>query len=260
MMLIGERIKFLRLLKGVAQYDLVDKSGKQQKSAAHSASLDSSQNRASLQKVATALDTTPEWLEKGTAPVFIKSLLIADPVPDKLPASVRSGIIVVLKDLLSSFFATNHISECVSILVSPRLIVNFLLLPGGSLLVLLARNRTVKIIQSAIKRSGCACSFIDISKNNFDISCLLQQEVEKGAESLRELLKIAASAMSDTLDVERYIEDYRSNALQDKWGFSLTAYVSKKGGLTREEAVDALHRIMTMSTEMDVQIEITQMV
>ncbi len=256
-MLMGDRIRFLRLLKGSAQYDLVDKSGKQNHTSADVAALDSGRNRASLQKIATALETTPEWLEEGTAPVFTKSLLIADPLPEKLSASLRPGIVLLLKELLSSFFASNHVSGCVSILVSPRLIVNVLLLPGGSLLLLLARNRTVKIIQSAIRRSGCACSFIDSSKNNFDISCLLQQDIEKGAESLRELLKIAALTMHDGLDVERYLEDYRSNGEQDKWGFSLTAYVSKKGGLTRGEALDALQGIMTIDREGDTRIEIT---
>jgi transcriptional regulator with XRE-family HTH domain len=259
-MLLMDRIKFLRLLKGMAQYDLVEKNSTRQSSMLQLESKDKSQKEASLQKIALALDTTPEWLTDGTAPVFTKSLLIADPVPDKLTTTVRSGIIADLKDLLSSFFAANYVSECVSILVSPRVIVNILYFPEGSLLILPARNRAVKIIQSAVKRSGCACSFLDLSKSNFDINCLLQQQVEQGAESLRELLSVAAAVMSNPLDVDKYIKEYRDNAQQDSWGFCLTAYVRKKGGLTREQAVEALHKLVSLTKGKDAQIEISQMI
>ena len=259
-MLSIDRIKFLRLLKGVAQYDLAGKNGSRQSTPLQLESKDKSQKEASLQKVALALDTTPEWLAEGTAPVFTKSLLIADPVPDKLSTTARAGIIADLKNLLPSFFATNFVSECVSILVSPRVIVNILFFPEGSLLILLARNRAVKIIQSAVKRSGCACSFIDLSKSNFNINCLLQQEVDQGTESLRELLNVAASVMSNTLDVERYIKDYRENAQQDSWGFCLTAYVRKNGGLTREQAIEVLHKLVSLNKGKEAHIEITQMI
>jgi len=255
-----DRIKFLRLLKGVAQYDLAEKNGTRQSSPLQLESKDKGQKESSLQKVALALDTTPEWLAEGTAPVFTKSLLIADPVPDKLPPTARAGIIADLKNLLPSFFAANFVSECVSILVSPRVIVNILFFPEGSLLIFPARNRAVKIIQSAVKRSGCACTFLDLSKSNFNINCLLQQEVEQGTESLRELLNVAASVMSNTLDVEKYIKEYRDNAQQDSWGFCLTAYVRKKGGLTREQAVEALHKLVSLNKGKDAQIEITQMI
>jgi transcriptional regulator with XRE-family HTH domain len=259
-MLTEDRIKFLRLLKGVAQYDLVGKNGTRQSSPAHSGDLDSSRKESLLQKIAVALDTTPEWLTEGKAPLFTKSLLIADPVPDKLPTTTRAGIIADLNSLLPAFFSSNHVSECVSILVAPRVIVNILLFPEGSLLVLLARNRAVKIIQSAIKRSGCACSFLDLSRGNYNFNCLLQQEVEQGKELLRELLKIADSAMSNNLDVDKYIEEYSKTAQQDRWGFNLTAYVYKKGGLTREQAMEALHGIMTLQKGKDAHIEISQMI
>jgi transcriptional regulator with XRE-family HTH domain len=259
-MLTGERIKLLRLLKGVAQYDIAAGTGSQQSYSDRFESLGTTSEDSSLQRVAAALDTTPEWLEEGRCPVFTRPLLIADPVPNALPASARSGIIADLKGLLPSFFSTNYISECVTILVSPGVITNILLFPEGSLLVLIARNRAVKIIQSAIKRSGCICSFLDLSKSSFNIDRLLEQEVEQGAEALRELLEVAATAMSNTLDVTRYVREYRENAQQDRWEFCLTAYVSKKGGLTREQAMEAMHRMMILHKVKDVQIEITRMV
>lgn len=259
-MLTGEKIKLLRLLKGVAQYDTASETGIQQSYPDRFESLGTGQEDSSLQRIATALDTSPEWLEEGRSPVFIRSLLISDPVPNTLPANVRSGIIADLKNLLPPFFSSNYISECMTILVSPGVITNLLLFPEGSLLVLIARNRAVKVIQSAIKRSGCVCSFLDLSKNNFNVDRLLQQEVEQGAEALRELLEIAAVAMSNTLDVTRYVEEYRENAQQDRWEFCLTAYVSKKGGLTREQAMEAMNRMMILHKVKDVQIEITRMV
>ena len=259
-MLPVDRIKFLRVLKGVAQYDPAEKNGTRQSSLLRLESKDNGLKESSLQKVAQALDTTPEWLADGTAPIFTKSLLIADPVPDKLSTTVRAGIIADLKNLLPSFFAANFVSECVSILVAPRVIVNILFFPEGSLLILPARNRAVKIIQSAVKRSGCACSFLDLSKSNFNINCLLQQEVEQGAESLRELLNVAAAVMTNSLDVEKYIKEYSVNAQQDSWGFCLTAYVRKKGGLTREQAVETLHKLVSLNKGNDAQIEITQMI
>jgi hypothetical protein len=66
--------------------------------------------------------------------------------------------------------------------------------------------------------------------------------------------------MSNTLDVEKYIKEYRDNTQQDSWGFCLTAYVRKKGGLTREQAVEALHKLVSLNKGNDAHIEITQMI
>jgi transcriptional regulator with XRE-family HTH domain len=256
---VSERIKLMRLLKGMAQYDPAAGTGARQSFQARYESLVIDPKTAFLREIAFALDTTPEWLSKGQAPVFTKSLIISDPVPELLPVGLKSKVIADLKNYLPSFLSSVNVSECLTILFSRRLLINILLFPEGSLLVLIGRNRIAKTILSAIKKSNCACTFLDASKIHCRIDSLLLRKVEQGAEVLRELLGIAAAAMSCPPEMERYIEDYRKNAQQDTWGFCLTAHVSRKGGLTQKQAMEELDKLMKLHKAADIQVEIARM-
>jgi transcriptional regulator with XRE-family HTH domain len=259
-MLPGERIKLLRLLKGVAQYDLAAASSTRQASFTRVEESEVLPQGAFLEKLANALDSTPEWILEGTEPVFSKELVISDPVPDSLSAGAKSSIMAEIRVCLPSFFYSAEILNCVTILISPRVIINILLFPEGTLLVLFGRNRAIKIIQSSVRKSRCSFSFIDATAMDIDVRNLLSHDVEKGEETLRQLLAVADSAFSERLDVEKYVADYTKHARQEKWEFCLNALVSRDGGLTRDQAMEALQQLIRSHRIEDARIEFTRLV